>query len=242
VSEPEVHVSSDPAEALAERLAGAAAAGAHIALTGGSSPRAAYERAAGLEADWSRATLWFGDERCVPPDHEHSNYGMAKRALLDRLEGAAPAVHRMEGEKGPREGAVAYERELRGSFGGGPPRLDLLLLGVGPDAHCASLFPRDDALGERERLAVGIDTPGMAPLVSRVTLTLPVLCAAHEIVFLVAGEDKADAVRRSFTGPPDPDAPASLVSPDRGSLTVLLDDAAASRLPERRSGSARALT
>jgi 6-phosphogluconolactonase len=108
--------------------------------------------------------------------------------------------------------------------------MDLLLLGLGPDAHIASLFPGDEALGERERLAVGVDTPGMAPLVSRVTLTLPVLNAAHEVLFLIAGEDKAEAVARAFGDAPDPSAPASLVRPQPGALRVLLDASAASLL------------
>ncbi len=224
-------VLEDPAVATAERIAAAAADGRQVVLTGGSTPRAAYERAADLDVDWSGATLWFGDDRCVPPDHEHSNFRMARESLLDRLAGPGPAVQRIEGERGPAAGADAYERVLRSVFGGGVPEFDLLLLGLGPDAHCASLFPRDAALGERERLAVGVETPGMAPLVPRVTMTLPVLNCAREVLFLVSGEDKAEAVRRAFAGAPDPDAPASLVSPESGSLTVLLDPEAASQLP-----------
>lgn len=227
-------VLDDPAAELAERLARAADLGSQIALTGGSTPRIAYERAAALGADWSSATIWFGDERCVPPDHEHSNYGMAKGALLDRLAAPPAAVHRIEGELGPDAGARAYEGELREAFGADVPRLDLVLLGLGPDAHCASLFPRDEALSEEDRLATGVNTPGMAPLVARVTLTLPVLNAAREVVFLAAGEGKADAVRRAFSGIRDPDAPASLVSPSDGSLTLLLDPPAAAQLPEPR--------
>lgn len=231
MSAAETLVLDDPAGALAGRLAAAAERGAQIALTGGSTPRIAYERAAALGADWSGAAIWFGDDRCVPPDHEHSNFAMAKHALLDRIEGDPPDVHRIEGERAPEEAATAYELELRAAFGeDGAPQLDLLLLGLGSDAHCASLFPRDDALGEQERWAIGVNTPGMAPLVPRVTLTLPVLNAAREIVFLVTGEDKATAVRRAFAGPPDPDAPASLVAPASGSLTVLLDVAAAGEL------------
>ena len=229
-----ITVTQDPAAGAAARLADAAAAGGHIALAGGSTPRAAYERVAGLEADWSRATLWFGDERCVPPDHEHSNFGMAKRALLDRLSGGVPDVRRIEGELGPREAAARYERALSEAFDGAVPELDLVLLGIGPDAHTASLFPRDGALAERDRLAVGVDTPGMAPLVSRVTMTLPVLSNAREVLFLVAGADKAEAARRAFSGAEDPDAPASLVRPERGALAVLLDPAAASELPDAR--------
>jgi 6-phosphogluconolactonase len=112
--------------------------------------------------------------------------------------------------------------------------MDLLLLGLGPDAHCASLFPGQDALGERERWVVGVDTPGMAPLVSRVTFTLPVLNAAREVMFLVSGEDKAEAVARAFDDAPDPDAPASLVNPEPGKLTILIDPPAAARLGDAR--------
>lgn len=229
---PEVIVLDDPAAEAAERIAAAADRGGHIALAGGSTPRRAYELAADVEADWSRATLWFGDERCVPPDHEHSNYGMVRRALLSRLgSGAdAPRVERMEGERGPDDGAAAYEAVLREEFGDGVPRLDLVLVGLGPDAHTASLFPADPALGESDRLAVGVPTPGMAPLVSRITVTLPVVNAAREVVFLVSGEDKAKAVARAFAGPPDPHAPASLVAPEDGSLTLIADPAAAARL------------
>jgi 6-phosphogluconolactonase len=218
------------AVAGAERLAEAAAQGGHVALAGGSTPRAAYEHAATLDVDWSRATLWFGDERCVPPDHEHSNFGMVKRSLLDRLEGSVPDVRRIEGELGPADGALAYGSALEEAFGDGGG-LDLAMLGIGPDAHCASLFPREAALGEEDRLAVGVETPGMAPLVSRVTMTLPMLNGAREVVFLVSGEDKAPAVRRAFASTPDPDAPASLVRPSSGSLTVLVDEAAARELP-----------
>jgi len=110
------------------------------------------------------------------------------------------------------------------------PRLDLILLGLGPDAHTASLFPGDAALGERERVAVGVATPGMAPLVSRVTVTLPLVNAAREVVFLVSGEDKAEAVARAFSGAEDPSAPASLVRPDSGTLALLADAAASSML------------
>jgi 6-phosphogluconolactonase len=215
----DIRVSDDPAQKAAELLV---AAGGHVALTGGSTPRSAYERAAAAREDWSGVDFWFTDERCVPPDHEHSNFGMADRALLSRAEGAT--IHRMRGELGPEDGAAAYENELD-QFG--PDALDFILLGVGPDAHICSLFPGDDALGERERRVVGVETPGMAPLVSRITLTLPVVNASAQIVFLIAGEDKAEAVRRVFAGPPDPSAPGSLVE---GEVLALLDPAAAARL------------
>jgi 6-phosphogluconolactonase len=217
--QPHFEVLADPAGAAAGLLAEVSG---QLCVTGGSTPRAAYERVAELRRDWSGVEVWFTDERCVPPDHEHSNFGMAREALLGRVEGLT--VHRMKGELGPAEGAADYEQEYEAA---GEPAFDLILLGLGPDAHTCSLFPGDDALFERDRPVVGVETPGMAPFVSRITLTLPVVNGSQRIVFLVTGEDKADAVARAFTGPPDPSAPASLVD---GEVTVLLDEAAASRL------------
>jgi 6-phosphogluconolactonase len=214
-----IQVTDDPAAAAADLLA---AATGHVCITGGSTPRKAYERVAEQRPDWSGVDIWFTDERCVPPDHEHSNFRMANEALLSRADGAT--VHRMKGELGPEQGAADYERELEAA---GRPTLDLILLGLGPDAHTCSLFPGDDALGERERPVVGVETPGMAPLVPRITLTFPVVNASRQKVFLVTGEDKADAVARAFSGRRDPMAPASLVE---GEFTVLLDEAAAQRL------------
>jgi 6-phosphogluconolactonase len=215
----DIRVSDDPARQAAELLV---ATGGHVALTGGSTPRSAYERAAELREDWSGVHFWFTDERCVPPGHEHSNFGMADRALLSRAAGAT--VHRMRGELGPQDGATAYENELD-EFG--PEALDFTLLGLGPDGHICSLFPGDDALGERERRVVGIQTPGMAPLLPRITLTLPVVNASIQIVLLVRGQDKADAVRRVIAGAPDPSAPGSLVN---GDVVALLDPPAAALL------------
>ena len=197
-------------------------------LTGGSTPRAAYKRAAELGADWTHAEVWFSDERCVPPDHEHSNYAMAEAALLSKIK--AQDVHRMRGELGPAEGAAEYEREMASIFGAGVvPELDLILLGVGPDVHLASLFPNNRELGIRDRTVAGVDQPGMAPLVPRITLTLPVLDAGKQVVFLVSGAEKAEAVARAFTGPPSPDAPASLLKP-QGEFVLLCDAAAAKYL------------
>ena len=212
-------MSDDPA---AEAAALLAEAGGHVCITGGSTPRKAYERVAAERPDWSGVDVWFTDERCVPPDHEHSNFRMANEALLSRIGGAT--VHRMKGELGPEAGAAEYERELEEA---GRPAFELILLGIGPDAHTCSLFPGDDALGERERPVVAVETPGMAPLVPRITLTLPTVNASRQIVFLVTGEDKADAVAKAFSGRRDPMAPASLVE---GNVTVLLDEEAARRL------------
>jgi 6-phosphogluconolactonase len=226
----DVRVVEDPSAAAAELLAAHAAGGAHIALTGGSTPAAAYERAAAMDVDWGGATLWFGDERCVGPDDERSNYRMAKEALLDRIDGPAPGVQRIAGELGPDPGAADYESRLREVFGEGMPSLDLVLLGLGSDGHCASLFPGRPEVEEAERLVVGVPEAGLEPFVPRVTLTLPVIDAGREVVFLVAGAGKADAVARAFGGGPDPSVPASLVEPASGSLTVLLDPEAAANL------------
>jgi 6-phosphogluconolactonase len=216
---PDFQVSDDPAAAAVDLLA---AASGQVCITGGSTPRKAYERVAERRADWSGVEIWFTDERCVAPDHEHSNFRMANEALLSRVSG--PVVHRMKGELGPEQGAADYERDFEAA---GRPTFELMLLGLGPDVHICSLFPGDDALGERERAVVGVETPGMAPLVPRITLTLPVVNASRRIVLLVTGEDKADAVARAFSGRRDPMAPASLLE---GEVTVLLDEAAARRL------------
>ena len=230
----EIAIVDDPAAAAAERIAAVVRRGGQIALAGGSTPRRAYELLAAMDLDWSRCELWLGDDRCVPPDHEHSNFKMVSEELVDRLPVCHRPIgwHRIPGELGPQRAADAFEAELRAAFPADAqlPVFDLILLGIGPDAHTASLFPGDSALAERDRWAVGVETPGMAPLVPRVTLTLPVLNAAREIVFLIAGADKADAVARAFGDASGADAPASLVRPARGTLTVLLGRPAAARL------------
>ena len=223
-------VLADPAGACAEMMVASAEAGGHIVLTGGSTPRDAYERAAASRDAWRGATLWFGDERCVPPDDELSNYKLADNALFERLGDVQPTIHRIRGELGPEAGADDYERQL---LDAGQPRFDLLLLGLGPDAHIASLFPDQATLSERSRLVVGVDQAGLEPFVPRVSLTLTALASARSVVFLVSGASKADAVVAAF-GPdvkPDPHVPASLLPPLADEVTVLLDDAAASRLP-----------
>ena len=219
-----VRVVDDPAAEAAALIAEAVRARGNIALAGGSTPKAAYRLAADMDLDWSGATLWFGDERCVPADDERSNFRMAKEALLDRIAGAPPAVRRMPGEKGPHAGAEDYERELQESLGEQLPQLDLVLLGLGPDLHTASLFPGKPAVDVRDRAVVGVEEAGLEPLVPRITLTLPMINAAARAVFLIAGEDKSDAVRAVFG---DGEGPAGrVVDP-----LVLLDEGAASRLP-----------
>jgi 6-phosphogluconolactonase len=215
---PRLHVDEDPARAVGRLLAEAAAKGESIVLTGGRSPVEAYEHAAALQPDWSGASAWFGDERCVPPSDERSNYRLARHALLDRLE-RQPEVHRIHGERPPAEAAAEYQRELEGV------KLDLLLLGLGPDGHVASLFPGSPQLREHGRLVTS-GPAGLEPFVDRVTLTLPALLLARRIVFLVYGADKADAVRRSFLDEIDDDVPASLLRRGDAPIDVYLDAAA----------------
>ncbi len=227
MSSVEITVVADAAEAarlVAERLAEQARAGGHVVLTGGSTPGRAYELAADLEPDWSRVELWWGDERCVPPDDERSNYGMAKKSLLDRLEREPAAVHRMQGELGRDAGAGEYRLELEGVG-----TFDLVLLGLGPDGHVASLFPGFPTLDVTSRDVVGSEA-GLEPFVDRITLTLPRLCATRELLFLVTGEDKADAVARALAGKPSHETPGSLARAAEGETTAVLDRAAAAKL------------
>jgi 6-phosphogluconolactonase len=230
----EIEIVDDPARACAAMLVGAAAGGGQLVLTGGSTPRGAYGelvmavQTVGL--DISQSTIWFSDERCVAPEDERSNYGMVKASLLDPLgDRPLPTVHRMRGELGPNEAADEYERELRDA---GVPRFDLVLLGIGADGHVASLFPDQESLSERSRLVLGVEVAGLEPYVPRVTLTMPALVNARQIVFLATGESKAEAVAAAF-GPdakPDPHVPSSLLPPRAKEITVLLDREAASGL------------
>jgi 6-phosphogluconolactonase len=212
------------ARLVAERLAEQARAGGSIVLTGGSTPRHAYEIAAELEPDWSRAELWWADERCVPPDDERSNFGMAKAALLDRLDNEPAAIHRMEGELGRDGGVAEYKQELAGVG-----TFDLVLLGLGPDGHIASLFPRFPTLDVTSRDVVGSEA-GHEPFVDRISMTLPRLCNTQELLFLVAGADKADAVARALSGPPSHATPGSLARSAEGTTRAILDRAAAAKL------------
>lgn len=208
------------ARAAAGLLAAAAAAGGHVALAGGSTPRPAYELAAA--ADWSRAHVWFGDDRAVPPDDERSNFRLVRESLLDRLAAPPAAVHRIRGELGAEEAATLYDRELDGVV------IDLAFQGLGADGHTASLFPGSPALAVRDRRAVA-SAAGLEPFVERVTMTLPCLRAARAIVFLVTGAGKAEAARAAFAGE-DASVPASLVRSEQGTTTAILDRAAAALL------------
>jgi 6-phosphogluconolactonase len=218
------------AAAAAEILARVAGDGGHVALSGGSTPGDAYREATTLLRDWSGATLWFGDDRAVPPGHQLSNYRMVDVALLSRLEeDGRPAVQRILGEEGADAAAGDYEARVREHLGN-RPRLDLALMGLGPDAHTASLFPSKPEVHETQRFVVAVPEAGMAPQVPRVSMTLPVFNAAALVVFLVSGKDKAGAMRRAFGDDADPSAPAARVRPVDGELIVLCDEAAAAEL------------
>jgi 6-phosphogluconolactonase len=218
----DIVVAEQPAQFVAERLADAARKGGHVVLTGGSSPKRAYELAAELERDWTGVELWWSDERCVPETDERSNYGMTKAALLDRVR--TGHVHRMRGELGRDEGAQLYDEEL-----GALERFDLVLLGLGPDGHVASLYPDQKTLDETTRRAVGAEAK-LEPFVDRITLTLPMLCHAKEVLFLVTGADKAGAAGAAFGGEPSRTTPGSLVRAVEGRTTAVLDAAAAAEL------------
>lgn len=213
----ELQVLDDPAEEAARLLAEAARAGGAVALSGGSTPKPAYRRAAELEPDWSRVEIFLADDRCVPPEDERSNF----RLVRESLGGVGARIHRIEGELPPEEAAARYDEVVRGRT------LDLALLGIGADGHTASLFPNAPALDERERAAVAAE-PGMEPFVPRVTLTLPILNAAGLAVFLVTGAEKKAAAARAFASEPSPATPASLVRAAR--TVVLLDEDAGSDL------------
>jgi 6-phosphogluconolactonase len=235
----EIHVSED-LELLSLRAAElfASCAGEYTtwkknfraALSGGATPTRLHALLASepyrSRVDWRGVEIFFGDERCVPPEHRDSNFRAADEALLSHV----PArVHRIPGELPPREAALRYEEEIRRAFGfgAGVPSLDLVLLGLGADGHTASLFPGTAALDETERLAAEVYVERLDSW--RVTLTLPVLNAARKVVFLVSGREKAGIVREIIAGA-DGGYPASLVRPTAGSVLWLLDKAAASLL------------
>ena len=200
-----------------------------VALAGGSTPKATFEILARDYADtvdWPNVHVFFGDERTVPPDHEDSNYRTAREALLDHV--PVGSVHPMRGELPPDEAAASYEEELQELFGNETPRFDLIMLGLGGDGHTASLFPETAALEVTDRLVVA--NPVLKLETTRITLTAPVLNAARDVFFLVAGEDKAEALKEILEGDADPRAyPAKLIQPS-GGPTWMVDRAAATLL------------
>jgi 6-phosphogluconolactonase len=219
----ELHVTEDHAAEVGELIAAQARAGGSIVLTGGTTPRPAYRHAATAEPDWSKTTVWWGDERCVPPESELSNYRLARETLLDLLDHQPHTVHRIRGELQPADAAGELDHALHGA------QLDLLLLGLGPDGHIASLFPASPQLDVQDHRAIS-GPAGLEPWVERVTMTLPTLLSAHRIVVHVAGADKADAVARAFAGEITRDVPASLLRTAAVPVEVWSDEAAAAKI------------
>ncbi|MEB2288926.1 MAG: 6-phosphogluconolactonase [Anaerolineae bacterium] len=223
------------------RLAGEAIAARgrfSIGLSGGSTPRALFRRLASpawaSRIDWARVHVFWGDERCVPPDDAASNYRLARETLLSRVPLPPEHSHRIAGELAPAEAARRYEAELRAFFSSGEsatpqPRFDLLLLGMGDDGHTASLFPGTAALHETERWAIENYVPRLDSW--RITLTVPAINAAAHAIFLVSGAAKAETLRAVLHGPRQPEIyPAQLVRPQAGRLLWLVDRAATTRL------------
>ncbi len=201
-----------------------------IALAGGSTPRRLYQLLASPEAsgriDWSRWQIFFGDERAVPPDHEKSNYRMAREAFLDNVPIAADNVHRIHGELPREQAARAYAETL------GTEPLDLVLLGMGDDGHTASLFPGSPALEEKERAVVTSESP--VPPRERVSLSLPTIDAARAVLFLVTGAGKADRLAQMLgerkSGAPK--LPSARIAPKSGELFLYVDEAAARHMEQ----------
>lgn len=229
MSQPEIVVLPD-LETISRAAAGRVAALAQacdpftVALSGGSTPRRLYELLAASpfreRIPWAQTHVFWGDERCVPPDHPDSNYHLARQALLDRVPLLARNVHRILGELEPEQAAAAYRAELLTALGD-DRRFDLVLLGLGDDGHTASLFPGTAALQERTLAAAVVYVERLASW--RITLTLPTLNAARHVLFLVSGANKAPALVRVLAGEP---LPAGLVRPPQGQLTWLVDRAA----------------
>ena len=210
-----------------------------IALSGGSTPRPLYTLLAtkrySQRIDWLRVHVFWGDERCVPPDNPQSNYQMARETLLDEVPIPVSNIHRIRGEEDPEKAAVAYEKELRTFFGvdarDGSPRLgfDLILLGMGDNGHTASLFPGSPAVNEKERwvMAQYVEVVSMW----RITLTPVVSNAAKNVLFIVSGAEKAERLRDVLEGPFQPEVlPAQIVRPASGRLLWFVDRTAAGRL------------
>jgi 6-phosphogluconolactonase len=204
-----------------------------VALAGGSTPQAAYETLATVEFAstilWEKVHVFWGDERCVAPNHENSNYRMAFEVLLRHSPIPVKQIYRMEGELDPKEAAQNYEVRLRAFFGQKVPRFDLILLGLGPDGHTASLFPGSKASEEKKHWVAANYVRRLSAW--RLTMTAPLINQAANVTFLVSGEAKAEILRRVLAGRYSPeDLPAQMIRPDRGQLRWLVDAGAAQLL------------
>lgn len=213
-----------------------------VLLSGGSTPRAMHQILSqpdySGQIDWIQVHIFWGDERCVPPDHPDSNYRMAVETLLKHVPIPADNIHRIFAELPPQIAAEDYQSTLSTHFKLAPdktgrpvPRFDLVLLGLGADGHTASLFPGSKAVAEKQAWVTSIphDKPP-EPLVPRVTITLPVIRAAIQVLFLVAGSDKAERLKQVLGPASTPPLPAQLAKPTNGKLLWMVDRAAAAQL------------
>jgi len=240
----EIQVYRDPAalaRALANlfvstgRMAIAERGSFHVALSGGNTPRAAFELLAAEplrdELSWSEVFIYFGDERCVPPDDEQSNYLMARKTFMDAVRIPPGNIHRIRGEIDPGQAANEYATILRTDLGNAP-QFDLVMLGLGPDGHTASLFPGTPPETDEEALVRGVYA--RSQMMWRVTITPKVINLARSVVFAVEGADKAQILFTVCEGPLDPTQyPAQIVNPASGRLVWLVDELAAGMLKER---------
>jgi len=233
------------AAAAAELFSSTAAAAvasrgvARIAISGGSTPKAMFALLADpakpylAATPWAKIELFWVDERCVPPTDADSNYRMTNEAMLSHVPLPASQIHRMEGELDPEEAAARYESAIRNTLrleGAELPTFDLIALGMGDDGHTASLFPHTQGLHELGRIAIANHVPQKDTW--RLTLTLPVINQARNVIFLIQGADKAAVLKRVLLGPYEPETlPSQLIRPANGKLTILLDKAAAAELP-----------
>jgi len=206
-----------------------------VALSGGATPRRLYTLLGSTpyreNIEWKHAHVFWADERCVPGDHPENNFKLAVDTFLSRVAMPKENIHRIKGEKGPGHAAQDYEQELRSFFGTASfPVFDLIILGAGEDGHTASLFPGSASLHERTRLAVPVYLEPPKP--NRVTLTLPVLNHAAEVLFLASGRAKTGVVHAIIENGNPMRYPAGLVQPVRGSLTWFIDRQAAGLLTD----------
>ena len=213
---------------------------ARIAISGGGAPKRMFQLLADpshpfrARIDWARLLIFFVDERCVPPDSPDSNFRLANETFLSKVPLPEGNVIRIEGELEPEEAAARYESAIRNRFrleGAQLPRFDLIVLGMGTNGHTASLFPDSEALQEIMRLAVANHVVDKNPW--RITLTWPVINHADKIFFLIQDRSKAEVLREVFLGPYQPEKlPSQLIQPESRELSLLLDQAAASKLPQ----------
>jgi len=234
---PDLESLSEAAAGLFARLAEAAVKTRgrfSVALSGGGTPRQAYEILARPpfreQLPWDRTHVFWGDERCVDPKDPRSNARLAREALLDHVPLPRTQIHPFLCHPSPGAGAREYEVLLRDFFGKAPPRLDLVLLGLGENGHTASLFPDDAALDEQEHWTAAVYVPGEG--LHRVTLTPVLINRAALVAFLVAGAAKAGVLREVMQKPRDPRRlPAQLINPESGELYWLVDRESAGQLP-----------